>query len=120
MKYSPSEYARILYKTKDSNAFLELLQKHYVLAWLPKITEEFKYLIKKEEHIEEVSVTSAYSLSAGVKDNIVRLLGSVEKGKKLELHFTVDKHIIGGVHIESSSLLIPMSALDSIQKMFNY
>lgn len=114
MKYSPSDYARILYRTKDSDALIGLLKTHWVLAWLPKIREEFGNILKKEEHIEEVSVVSAYPLNESVRNDIVRLLELVEKKKKLELNFIIDKSVIGGFRVKSDEILISASLKDKI------
>lgn len=114
MKYTPYTYAQILYKTKDADAFIELLEKHWVLAWLPKIRKEFGNILKKEEHIEEVRVASAYPLGDEVKNNIVRLLESMKKEKKLRVTFSLDKNLIGGFRVESDEILISASMKDKI------
>lgn len=120
MKYSPSNYAQILYRTKDCDALIELLKKHWVLAWLPKIREEFGNILKKEERIEEVSVTSAYPLSTGVKNDIVRLLELVEKKKKVELNYKINKDVIGGFRVESDEIMIAASIKDKIDQLASF
>lgn len=117
MKYSPSSYARILYKSKDVDGLIELLKKHWVLPWLPKILEQFGNLLRKKEGIVQVQVISARPLAETVRKDIVRLIKKEYQGKEVEYNFIIEKHLIGGFRVESDELLIPASLKDQIDRL---
>lgn len=117
MKYSPSDYANFLYETGDSDALIALLQKHWVLPWLPKILERFEQLWHKREYIQSVQVISARPLAGTVRKDIVRLLQKEFKGKQLQFELRIDKTLIGGFRVESDELLIPVSLKDQIGRL---
>lgn len=118
MKYSPSDYAGILYETKDIEGLLTLLKKHWVLPWLPKILEEYKVLFQKAERIVKAVVKTRFSLSKGKKEVLYAILKQAHKEKKIELDFVVDKDTLGGFQVEADEFLIKASLQDKLNDLF--
>ncbi len=117
MKYSPSDYAHFLYETKNPEALLSILQKHWVVSWLPKILEEFDALSNKKEGALGVNVKSAYPLDSGMKVEIGRLIKKEGKGRPLRISFGIDKNVIGGFRAESDEMRIGASVEDSLRHL---
>jgi len=119
MKYTVSDYANILYETKDAEAFAKLLERHYVISWLPRIMERFHALRKKREGIADVTITSAHSLSSAQKDKISDLAAHALEGKNVSADFSLDPSLIGGFRIESDEILVRGSVRDTLEKLVN-
>jgi F0F1-type ATP synthase delta subunit len=117
VKYTPQDYAQILYKTQDVNALMKLLEKHWVASWLPGILENFEELRKKNERVASVTVRSAYQLSEDAKKHITRLIQSEQTERAVEIDFIIDKLVIAGFRIESDELLLPACLSDRIEEL---
>ena len=117
MKYTPLDYAEILYKIKDIDAFMELLKKHWVLAWLPKILKQFEDLYKKKEHIATVTIRSAYPLLREIEESIKNIVRQEERDKIVQFVFIIDNSLIGGFRAESDEIIIPASIIDRIERL---
>jgi len=117
MKYSPSDYANILYKTKDADALVELLKNHWVLPWLPKILQRFERLHEKREGIVRIAITSAYPLTKEVKEQIEGIVKKEIEGKTLRFSISLDKTLLGGFRVESDEMIIPASLADKISQL---
>ena len=117
MKYSPSYYANFLYETKNVGTLIELLKKHWVLSWLPRILEEFDTISDKKEGAVRVTVKSAYPLDKAIEGEIERVVAEEEKGRKIRTHFVIDKSVIGGFRAESDEMLISASLAERLRQL---
>lgn len=105
MKYSITDYAAILYRTKNSDAFLALLERHYVLSWLPRILKRFEAMRQKRERILRVIVKSARPLSLLQEREICERAAQAMPGKRIKAEFLIDASLIGGFRVESDEIL---------------
>lgn len=117
MKYSPSDYAKFLYEARDADKVIELLQKHWVLSWLPKILERFDHISDKKERIVRVTVKSVYPLEQKIQSVIEQMLRDAEEGRNIKIDFVLDKALIGGFHAESDEIMIPASLADRVEQL---
>ncbi|MBI3335325.1 MAG: F0F1 ATP synthase subunit delta [Candidatus Portnoybacteria bacterium] len=117
MKYTPFDYAKILYETQNVDVFMEVLRKHWVLPWLPKILERLEMLLRKKEGIVPVQVLSPRPLDKVAREDIVRLIQKEFKGKQLKADFIIDKTLIGGFRVESEEIIVPASLQDSLKNL---
>jgi len=117
MKYTPSNYAQILYETGDVKKFLKLLENHWVLPWLPKILEHFQEIVRKEQKVISVKVMSAHPLAEALKKEIETLIRR-EEGRSTEIDYVIDTDILGGFRIVSDDMVIAGSLADRLTSLF--
>lgn len=115
MKYSPEDYAQLLYRTRDYEGFLQTVKDHWVSAWLPQILASYERLLRKKERIIEATIQSAHELDAKTKDALGALVKKYYPDFTVRLNFTVDPSLLGGFYVQSDYILIPASLRDKVQ-----
>lgn len=78
--------------------FLLVLAEKHRIVFLPEIVDEFDRLVKAEQGIAKVTVTTAIPLTSGEEKELTERL-TRKTGMKIELDKRVDPAIIGGVII---------------------
>lgn len=119
MKYTPRDYAKILYEKPDAEGFLRLLEAHSVVSWLPRIMKRFHALRKKREGIVDVTITSARPLSSVQREKVSDLAIYALEGKNVAADFSLNPSLIGGFRIESDEILVRGSVRDTLEKLLN-
>lgn len=96
--------------------FLKLLAENQRLTLLPEIAELFLLDVKAENTVREVQIKSAMPLS---KTEIKHLTTDLEQkfAQPVELSFTVDPSLIGGLMIESGDYVIDGSLKGQLQRL---
>lgn len=117
MKYRVSDYAAILYRTKDPDAFFALLRRHYVLSWLPRILKRFEAMREKRERILRVIVKSARPLSLSQEREICERAAQAIPKKRIQAQFLIDASLIGGFRLESDEILLRGSFEDTLRML---
>ena len=119
MKYSPDYYAQVLYTTKDVDAFFALVQKHWVMPWLPTILERYEALARKKGKVTRVSITTAYPLSHQLKANIENITRAHQPERRLEFEYALDASVLGGFCAQSQEMIIEGSLRDQLERIFS-
>lgn len=106
MKYSPLDYAHMLYRTKDVDALMETLGRHWVLEWLPQIAKHVEAIQWREEHILRLVVTSRYFLQEKTKERIQECISQYMPERKAHVVYVIDRNVIGGFLVESDEFMV--------------
>ena len=113
--FSPKEKRKVLTALADTYGirpivrdFCFLLAEKNRLVALPAITDEFETLLDKEKGILRGKLTTVIPLDANKRDAVMKQLEE-KAGKKLELTFTVDPDILGGMLLSVGDKLIDTS-----------
>jgi F-type H+-transporting ATPase subunit delta len=128
MKFTPKQYAQVLYETlsstnpKDHDRLLDnfaaALAENNDLRMYPVIAEEFEKLELKEKGITVANVTSAKPLTKDTERHLIKELNSYIHGK-VELKKKVDEQVLGGVIIQMEDTLIDASVRRSLDELKN-
>ena len=96
--------------------FLLVLNEHYELSHLDKISDAYEECYRKKHRIEIVKVTSASKLD---EDQLSRLKEMLEKklNKTLELEVQVDPSLIAGIKVQASDLVMDNTLVAKINAM---
>ena len=95
--------------------FLQLLAEKHRLPVLFRIRREFDDLWRKEQHLLEVSVTSAVELD----EETVRGIGSKieeQTGQRVQLTSAVDPDLIGGIVIRVGNKVLDASVRNRLER----
>jgi F-type H+-transporting ATPase subunit delta len=96
--------------------FLELLAEKHRLPVLFRIRREYDALWAKEQHLLEVSVTSAVDLD----EETVRSIGQrieQQTGQRVELTSAVDPDLIGGLVIRVGNKIVDASVRNRLERL---
>lgn len=121
-KLLPKQYARILYDlTKDLKkneydealaSFVNLLHKHQMMSQIDKVTKAFEDLVKENDGVKQLKITSAYKLSDTAIQKITK-----QFGKKVEVETTIDDTLVGGVLIQDGFTIFDASIKAQLEKI---
>jgi len=96
--------------------FLQVLAEKHRLPVLFRIRRAFDDLWRKEQHLLEVSVTSAVELD----EETVRGIGKKieeQTGQRVELSSTVDPELIGGIVIRVGNKVLDASVRNRLERL---
>lgn len=96
--------------------FIHQLAQNKRLKALPQVSILFEKLLAEQQRKQEVSVTSAYELSAAEKETLKKALAN-KLGKEVSLQSDIDKTLIGGVVIRAGDLVIDSSVRGKLQQL---
>lgn len=98
--------------------FVRILADNQRLLVLPEIAAIFETLKAEAEKTVNVTVDSAFELSAAQKDKIVSSLKK-RMGREIKLECKIDKELLGGVVIRAGDKVIDGSARTRLGEMAN-
>jgi F-type H+-transporting ATPase subunit delta len=100
----------------DLSRFLDTLADQGRLTALPFIAEQFEYLRAEHEQRVDVTVTSAYKLTAAQQ---TKLANALKKRLNREISITtqVDKSLIGGVILRAGDTVIDGSVRGRLNRL---
>lgn len=103
-------------KQEGLSRFLDTLADQGRLLALPFIAEQFEYLRAEHEQRVEVTVTSAYKLTAAQQ---TKLANALKKRLNREISITtqVDKTLIGGVILRAGDTVIDGSVRGRLNRL---
>ncbi|WP_271911271.1 F0F1 ATP synthase subunit delta [Vreelandella sp. 21] len=103
-------------KQEDLSRFLDTLADQGRLLALPFIAEQFEYLRAEHEQRVDVTVTSAYKLTAAQQ---TKLANALKKRLNREISITtqVDKTLIGGVILRAGDTVIDGSVRGRLNRL---
>jgi F-type H+-transporting ATPase subunit delta len=121
-KRSIQQYAKALYTilqetnkkevSKVIHAFVELLARDRVLSRSNDIIEAFITYTKKQEGVVSLTITSAYTLDAGVVKKITALFG-----KAVEVQTQENPLLLGGVVLRTEDTILDASVQTQITRL---
>ncbi len=109
----------LLGKTKPNNStanFLRILLKNYRLADLSEINKKFAVVLDERAGLVSADVTTAKTLSPDEQKNLQVKLEKVT-GKKVNLSYSIDESIIGGVITKIGSTIYDGSVKTQLQQL---
>src|SRR6185437_8713969 len=95
--------------------FLQVLAEKHRLPVLFRIRRAFDDLWRKEQHLLEVSVTSAVELDKETVDGIGQKIGE-QTGQRVELTSSVDPDLIGGIVIRVGNKVLDASVRNRLER----
>ncbi|MDF7627100.1 ATP synthase F1 subunit delta [Leuconostocaceae bacterium ESL0723] len=96
---------------------IRLMDENQRLAILPDVLASFIHQYRVSQGIVAVTVTSAVALDDDQKQNLEQAFLARSGAKKLETSYAVDPEILGGVIMQSPSLLVDGSLQTKIAKL---
>ena len=98
--------------------FLKVLGEAKRLSLLPTISSEYKKLLAEKDSSSDLTITSAYELSAEQIDSITK---GLEKryGKNVTVKSEVDLTLIGGFSVKCGDEVIDHSIKGRLDKLIN-
>jgi F-type H+-transporting ATPase subunit delta len=96
--------------------FARLLAEKGRAAEIREIAAEFEALVAAEEHILDVDLTTAYTLS---DEDFERILGRIEEasGRKVQATRSVDPELIGGIVLQAGSMRLDASVRGRLDRL---
>lgn len=96
--------------------FVRLLAEKGRAGEIREIAAEFEALVAAEEHILDVDLTTAHTLSDEDFDGI---LGRIEKasGRKVQATRSVDPDLIGGIVLQAGSMRLDASVRGRLDRL---
>lgn len=96
--------------------FLKLLIQNRRLTLIPAITELYEGYRADHEGYVKVDLSAAYALN---KDEKLSMAATLEKlfKKKIHMHTSVDKSLIGGVYVQAGDQVIDGSIRGQLQQL---
>ncbi len=96
--------------------FARLLAEKGRAAQIREIAAEFEALVAAEEHILDVDLTTAYTLS---DEDFERILGRIEEasGRKVQATRSVDPELIGGIVLQAGSMRLDASVRGRLDRL---
>lgn len=101
----------------DMTGFLVLTIEKERYNEIVSILEEFVSRVKEHKHIGIAYVTTAIELDDARKSEIEKKLIDTTKYVQFEMHYNVDKEIIGGMIIRIKDRVVDSSIKSKIEKM---
>ncbi|MEG3072284.1 MAG: F0F1 ATP synthase subunit delta [Peptococcaceae bacterium] len=108
-----------LFKGRISNVtgnFLALLVDRRREMYFPDIVDEYIALANAGRNIVETQVVSAVELNDKEKDELRKILGTLA-GQKVQISFTVDPSLVGGVVVRMGDKIIDGSVKTRLASM---
>ena len=102
--------------TGEANNFLKLLIENGRLKLLPQIAELFENYKADDEGYVDVDVITAYALTKAEEQSFATSLKK-KLNKKINIHASVDKTLIGGFLVKSGDSLIHGSISGQLQQL---
>jgi len=96
--------------------FIKLLLAHKRLFILPGVLEVYQQLVYAHKKISIIHIRSAFSLSAGQKEKLELALKTYFNST-VNIHYTVNRSLIGGLIIQSKDLLIDASIKNQLKRL---
>jgi F-type H+-transporting ATPase subunit delta len=96
--------------------FARLVAEKGRAPMLEEIAREYDALVAAEEHILNVELTTAFELSDGEANAIVRQIEKAS-GQRVEAERTVDPDLIGGVLLKVGSLEVDSSVRGRLERL---
>src|ERR671935_1547958 len=96
--------------------FLELLAEKHRLPVLFRIRRDFDALWAKEQHLLEVSVTSAVELDEETVQGIGKKIEE-QTGQRVDLSANVDPDLIGGIVIRVGNMVLDASVRNRLERL---
>lgn len=96
---------------------VKVLLAHHHFSFLPDVVERFFDLYQQSRGIEAVTITTAVAVDDDQKDRLKNAFQKKSGAKEVQPTFEVDQDIIGGVVMQSKSVLIDGSLQKKIAKM---
>ena len=98
--------------------FLKVLGEAKRLSLLPTISSEYKKLLAEKDSSSDLTITSAYELSAEQIDSITK---GLEKryGKNVTVKSQVDSTLIGGFSVKCGDEVLDHSIKGRLDKLIN-
>ena len=96
--------------------FLRLLAEKGRAAEIGEIAAEFELLVAADEHILDVNLTTASTLS---DQEFERILGRIEtaSGRKVQATRSVDPDLIGGIVLQAGSMRLDASVRGRLERL---
>ena len=104
--------------TPTMKAFLRILIQADRLSVLAEIQQQFDALYAEERKITTISIHSAFPLSPDMQEELQTALARRHK-QQVEINFTEDAALIGGVVIRYGDCVIDASVRGQLQQMHN-
>ncbi len=105
--------------TDELTTFFQLLTKNNRLSELPQIVTAYQEKVSAEMGIESGSVRSASELSDSEKSSVQSLIEK-KLGKKVELEYSVDPKMVGGIEAKVGSYIFENSIKTHMQKLNDF
>ena len=102
--------------TQEGQNFVGVLAEHGRLSLLPVVAQMYELLKSHHEKTMDVSIVSAYEISAGQKSELEAALQR-RLQRSINLSTSVDKSLIGGVVIKAEDTVIDGSVRGGLQKL---
>ena len=102
--------------TGEANNFLKLLIENGRLKLLPQIAELFENYKADDEGYVDVDVITAYALTKAEEQSFATSLKK-KLNKKINIHASVDKTLIGGFLVKSGDSVIDGSISGQLQQL---
>jgi F-type H+-transporting ATPase subunit delta len=99
--------------------FFSLLTKNGRLDQIPLIAKAFEERVAKDMGVESGTVRSAIELTEQEKSEVKALIES-KLAKKVDLTFTIDKAMIGGIEAKVGSYIFEHSIKTHMQKLNDF
>ena len=96
---------------------LQLMNNNKRLNYLQEVTKTFEVHVKSLDKKETVRVVSAENLNDDEKGQVQSALQEMDKSKKYELTFDVDKSILGGLQLYFPAAFMELSLKSRIDKI---
>lgn len=100
----------------DVTNFIKVLAEYNRLELLPEIAELFEALKLKYNKAAEVSIKSAVEMTADQQEKLGKALEK-KLGVKVNLNFSVDADLIGGIIVKNGDLVIDGSIKGQLNKL---
>jgi len=101
----------------DLVSFLCILAEKGRIGELEKVLDYFVSRIKEDEGIGTAYVTTAFALSEEKKNQIYQKILSTTKYRKLDVIYSVDENIIGGMVIRIRDRVVDSSIRTKLEQM---
>lgn len=96
---------------------VKILLAHHHFAYLPAVVDRFFDLYQQSQGIQAVTITTAVEADEDQKERLSNAFQKQSGAKKIQATYKVNQDIIGGVVMQSKSLLIDGSLQTKIAKM---
>jgi F-type H+-transporting ATPase subunit delta len=96
--------------------FARLVAEKGRAPMLEEIAREYDALVAAEEHILNVELTTAFELSDGEANAIIKQIEKAS-GQRVEAERTVDPDLIGGVVLKAGSLEVDSSVRGRLERL---
>lgn len=99
--------------------FIKLLAQNHRILVLPNIAQLFEIFRAKHEQFVDVHVSSCFPFGDEQKDRLQKVL-ETRFAKRVLLHFSEDKSLIGGARIRAGDTVIDGSVRGKLNRLANH